>query len=955
MNLSKKQNNLVQLFLNFSKLMLCSTSLLLLLSFLSVTLLPTTVLLSLIFLSLFSVVIIRRKRLLQVFYKELQLNKFAMFILATALVYVFYFLLFKYGNPFQFKPEQDIERLKSFQVIDKDTPSLSYSFTAPINHLGAFELYFRPYLAQEVLKQPILETEFLEEEEIEPITEPNLDHLTAEIIFEEFLVEVYADGELIHSHVYGIPAYDQRHAYPIGFETDVHSKDREYQIVITRVSEFKPMQEVAVKNRQLLANPEFVIHRSQALRYLPDVIDFLVYKSAAIIQAELFYLLGFIVSLIVGLYAIDLKQKRKIVLCALATLTVYYCLFVIRRLGGTVPLMLREYSSLLSFALLGYVFYALRNKVIHKPILETSLKLKKSDFVMIFVVMMLFLGFGTHHLGQFMSVDEPKWVHTRVPQLYESIRTLDFASTYINDKPGVLPSYLAGIVYLFTSYQEYGPTTREVYLFYWRLPIIIFNALLIPLVYWLILKVFSRKMAALGIALIFLFPQLLGISQIVNPDATLWSSGLVATLFFMKYLKLGGSKDVHWSGIFLGLALLSKFFAALFYFSFFFLILFMFLTDNQKKEILFGHLWQLFKLALISMGVYGLLFPVTWVKPPQIIMGSIGAGIIKPAYLFVIPLIMVLLVDVVFNQSKLLDLVRKRDFLSKAMRVIEVTLVGLIGILLINMWLGYSTNDWFGEITEHTSGLIIAARSFINSVNTVAFGVPELVLVGTLLGLMGLNKKGRSDDDQRLLFFTISSWLFLIIGSTLIGRSAAFRYQIMLMPFFALLTVSVMAKLVANRKKFYIVVVAVYSYCILTLFIRAPFYLQYFNILNTQQITPIESWGFGGYELAQIINALPNAKELVVWSDREGFNEFFVGKSYWRGRDNPFDYEDEIDYLILTRSGDIRFNKAMLSETQHLYSIVGQKLVGERNLYQQTPDYEFCISTEDCYRAVSLK
>ncbi|MEI9967005.1 MAG: hypothetical protein WDN67_05300 [Candidatus Moraniibacteriota bacterium] len=67
------------------------------------------------------------------------------------------------------------------------------------------------------------------------------------------------------------------------------------------------------------------------------------------------------------------------------------------------------------------------------------------------------------------------------------------------------------------------------------------------------------------------------------------------------------------------------------------------------------------------------------------------------------------------------------------------------------------------------------------------------------------------------------------------------------------------------------------------------------------------AWGYGGYEAAQVLNALPNAKNLVVWSDYDGFCPFFVGKCM-RGttvkKYGAGDYRG-IDYFVMTRRGKL--------------------------------------------------
>ena len=125
----------------------------------------------------------------------------------------------------------------------------------------------------------------------------------------------------------------------------------------------------------------------------------------------------------------------------------------------------------------------------------------------------------------------------------------------------------------------------------------------------------------------------------------------------------------------------------------------------------------------------------------------------------------------------------------------------------------------------------------------------------------------------------------------------------------------------------------------------------YTNILNFQHSTITEAWGFGGYEVAQQLNRLPNATELVIWSDREGVNEFFVGKTYWRGSDNPFEHHD-IDYFVLSRGGQIIFRNASNTGSGRYYQI-GITL---KDYYTKGPSISFCpASKTDCIKVIDTE
>jgi hypothetical protein len=73
-----------------------------------------------------------------------------------------------------------------------------------------------------------------------------------------------------------------------------------------------------------------------------------------------------------------------------------------------------------------------------------------------------------------------------------------------------------------------------------------------------------------------------------------------------------------------------------------------------------------------------------------------------------------------------------------------------------------------------------------------------------------------------------------------------------------------------------------------------PFYFSYTNDLLPKNYIISGAWGYGGYEAAEYLNALPNAKNLTLWADVYGVCEFFVGKCIHKAKvdvaKNPIDY-----------------------------------------------------------------
>lgn len=149
-----------------------------------------------------------------------------------------------------------------------------------------------------------------------------------------------------------------------------------------------------------------------------------------------------------------------------------------------------------------------------------------------------------------------------------------------------------------------------------------------------------------------------------------------------------------------------------------------------------------------------------------------------------------------------------------------------------------------------------------------------------------------------------------MLGSSFGDYITTARYQIMLYPIYSIITTAVIILVAKKDNVLRVVTISIVIASILILFSSSPFYLHYNNCLNIHNTVVTDAWGFGGYELAQMANELSYAQNITVWSDKEGFNEFFIGKTYWRGRDNPFQ-KDDVDYLVLSYGGKKIFTRAL--------------------------------------------
>ncbi|MDD4083001.1 MAG: glycosyltransferase family 39 protein, partial [Sphaerochaetaceae bacterium] len=581
--------------------------------------------------------------------------------------------------------------------------------------------------------------------------------------------------------------------------------------------------------------------------------------------------------------------------------------------------------------------------------------------ISLIIVTTLFLIFGLNHLGQFMSVDEPKWVNTRVPQLFESINRQAWGETFINDKPGILPAFLSGAVNIFLDHDEYksNPIKYEVYLFWWRFPILFFSFLMLFLIYFFIKKLLDKNYSLLTTGLIALNPVLIGVSQIVNPDATLWNVGFLSFITFFLYLKSSDKKYIWLSGLFFGLALISKYFISIFYIFFFIIICIEYLIKKTNLNQLFQRCLDVGLLYIISIIIYIILFPNTWVNYEQIWKGTIGSGILSPGSNYILVFISLIFLETILLKGSVSNYLRNKFNISKIILLVSSLLFFVFSIILIlNVLFGnlfFNFNEYILFYFERGGTNFLP--DLLSSLYITLFSMTPLLVIGTFLFFLIFLKFNKKIIKNNYLII-LSSFIFILVfifGSSLGGFIASTRYQILLYPVYTLLFSLFLNNFINIKKN---IIYFIFFISIITTFLSNPFYLHYNNFLNLNNYIISDAWGYGGYELAQKLNQLPDSKTITVWTDREGFNEFFVGNSYWRGRDNPFNEDYQIDYLILTNIGERVFNlglNAYKDERRYLYA----RVAGENPMlefYKKERLYEVCINNNpnNCIWAVKF-
>lgn len=517
---------------------------------------------------------------------------------------------------------------------------------------------------------------------------------------------------------------------------------------------------------------------------------------------------------------------------------------------------------------------------------------------------LVFLGFGLHHLGQFLTVDEERWLFKRVPKLYEALLSLDWAGTRVNDKPGHLPALLAGIVTLFWDVKAFDEYNIETYLFYWRLPILLCNAVFLHVSHRLTTRIAGHRTALLCTVLIATSPVLIGMSQIVNPDALLWSTTYVSTLAFLLFLKGGAWRDAVVSACFLSLALTCKVTAAFFYLAFFGLVYLGYLADLFPIRS-FGQRcagWLLV-VALSAVGFFA-IFPACWADPRIAWAGTMGSGIARMTLVPFAVVLTVVCAEIVLLGGRFSSRIKRTSFplvatssIAGIFILISLTYVLFLSVICDKYW---DLLFWRGSTEKHVLRAM-AKAVYVNAVtsNPGSLAGRLAFCAFALAGLFGFRRFRDRLRDDALLLVSAALIPVYIASASLAGFNLFSRYQITLYPLYCAMAASSL-RLFPGRHAW--VTGVMVAWCAIDLVRSAPFFYCYTNFANFRNAPITDPWGFGGYELAQATNARKDAEWLRIWADREGFEIFSVSKTYswpklpWRIKD--------LTHVVLSQRGE---------------------------------------------------
>jgi len=397
------------------------------------------------------------------------------------------------------------------------------------------------------------------------------------------------------------------------------------------------------------------------------------------------------------------------------------------------------------------------------------------------------------------------------------------------------------------------------------LPLALIISLAIVLAYFLLRRIFDRQVAGTAALLLALDPFHISISKTLHVDALMSVFAMISALWLLTYIKAGGKSRIVLSGIFSGLALLSKT-SSLFLFPYLLLCLGVWkLSEWQAarrgEETPFSR-WRdwlraggeilgvvlLWVLALVV--VYVLLWPSMWVQP--------------------------------------------KDTLSLAYG---------------------ETKRYTG--TPHPRPLLFMGQTTLEDPGPLFYPV-NLALKTTvvtlpcfLLGLAFVFDRNLSRRQRLALLLAIAFAVFFTLQMTLALKKAA-RYDLPAFQFVTMVAgagaVYALCRLARGRRwllslGLFLIVAAQFAVSVP----RHPYYGTHYNHIFGGPKAILEKGIVAGQEQAEgldiaadYLNGLPMSPLLVVGTQ---VDEFFV--QYFDGKTVPMT-DDKVDYLVFARNTVVR-------------------------------------------------
>ncbi len=591
-------------------------------------------------------------------------------------------------------------------------------------------------------------------------------------------------------------------------------------------------------------------------------------------------------------------------------------------------------------------------------------------FLVLFLTL-TFFSFGFVRLGEYAAVDEPLWLYGRISQYWNNIGDGEFHKTDVSDKPGITVSLLSGAALLNYEPDDYDDVRHDGEVFInrnlnmaqffaaFRFPILLFVTLLLPLLYFLLERTLGRGTALLSFALLATSPILIGVTKIINPDALLWLFTTLSLVSYLVFQKRAYYRYLLLAGLFLGLALLTKYIANIVFVYLLLLLFIEYLYHPKLARQEFSHyltqsLLQIGFVIFIALATFYIVLPANWVDPMELIQGTVlSQAFVKVAPLF-LGLIFLILLDENLNSSRLIGLALKwlGHFRLTLARLPLFIFFGSLLFILVTTWSGMPIYNFMQLIASPKT---ISDKSdlfgiFVTNFYPLTFGMTPLALLGILASTLFLWKKRFWESQSlRFGFYMILFALVYYLGATVNGVASIIRYQIIIFPLIALLGgigLFHIARFIESKyrlkKDQAVLIITLFTLIIgVTTLARTHFPLSYASsLLPSKYYIDLKDMGPGSYEIATLLNTLPDAKSTLIWTDKDGVCQFFVGRCK-RGNNPEVITDQDIDYIVISSARKIRTGHMIRSSyDSHKDTVIPIHLFYDK----ENPDFEVKIN-----------
>lgn len=539
------------------------------------------------------------------------------------------------------------------------------------------------------------------------------------------------------------------------------------------------------------------------------------------------------------------------------------------------------------------------------------------------LVTIISFGFMVHGLGNFLTIDEPRWINVwgrapSIPTFYEESFNARFIDHSYARSVGYWDSYLSGNIKATLNTANPSTTANflhllgyffqnsqiEHYLFLSRLPFVLHNLLFVWIIYFLVKKLYSMDAALVSFALIALNPMFIGYSRIVNHDSLI---GVYIASFILSYwiaLDTSNKKYFVLSGIFYALTHLTTYKGAFLIPLLFIMPVFYYYMNYEKiSSKFFGRCVSGFMYFIVgSIATSAILLPAVIAYPEFVYNRFLTyPRVIHATSISVLLFTLFLL----FSE--------RCDRIIYFLKQFESALVRLSIVLLYILLIYYFYIAYY-SITAASYDYLNLSFDEAIQITVFNFIVSTPLILLALMLIFGVFYFKCGKIDFPCLFFVGCFLLIMLavavsgtIGTTPRFRSMDCRY---LCPFLPTLLISISTGVFKTDfgadmlKKFRIIDIrrCVVILLIISLsysnFVVSPYYIRYTNVVAPDGYLCQGSGGLGGYEAAEYLNdAYNDRNDLVVYDSRNGFKRFFCRgstiswyKQFWE--ENP-------DYIVV--------------------------------------------------------